>query len=352
MLKKGLIIYTGLVLGLLACKVDPKVKLVLPADNLSPIVPPGWPQPVYTFSDNPVTREAFVLGRALFYETMLSQDNTISCGDCHQIAVAFANAGHDKSHGVGGIRGLRNSPALFNLAWHPTFMHDGGIVNIERQPLAPITNPIEMAENINNVVAKLQASSKYRNLFKDAYGSEEVNTDRMFKSMAQFMALIYSYDSRYDYYKRGENNVQFNEAEQRGYALFQAKCNSCHKEPLFSDFAYRNNGLKYDPDPALRDSGRAHITQLSEDRFKFKTPSLRNIEITGPYMHDGSLETLDDCLNHYTNGVTNHINLDPLLEPNGIPMTAQEKEDIKAFLHTLTDYKLINDIRFKNPNTP
>lgn len=347
MLKKSFIIYTGLILGLFACKVDPEIKPVLPADNLAPVVPAGWPQPVYTFSDNPVTKETFVLGRALFYSTLLSADNSISCASCHQISVAFAHAGHDLSHGVReDQRTTRNSPGLFNLAWHPTLMHDGGIVNIERQPLAPITNSVEMGENIDNVVAKLQAAAKYRDLFRQAFGSEEVTTDRMFKAMAQFMSLIYSYDTRYDYYKNGKNNVEFTDAEKRGYALFQAKCNSCHKEPLFSDFQYRNNGLK---PSKTNDVGREHITQQAEDRYKFKTPSLRNIALTGPYMHDGSLETLDQCLDHYTNGITNLTNLDSLLKPNGIPMTAAEKQDIKAFLNTLTDYKLINDQRFMDP---
>ncbi len=349
MFKKLLIIYTGLSLGFFSCKVDPKIIPALPVNDLVAEVPEGWPQPVYTFSDNPITENTFVLGRYLFYETLLSLDNKISCGSCHQNNVAFAHGDHRVSHGINEREGTRNSPALFNLAWHPSFMHDGGVVNIERQPFAPITNTLEMGENVANVVAKLQASAKYRNLFNNAYGTEEVTSEKMAKTMAQFMSLIYSHDSKYDYYTRGENNVQFNAAELRGYDLFKAKCNSCHAEPLFSDFKFRNNGMKVNSDPLLLDSGRAHVTGLLEDRYKFKTPSLRNIALTYPYMHDGSLKTLEQSLDHYTNGITNLVNLEPSLS-NGIPMNAAEKTNIIAFLNTLTDYKIIKDQRFKNPN--
>lgn len=330
-----------------ACKVDPKIVEPLPVNSLAVTVPEGWPQPVYTFSNNTPTSAGFSLGRALFYEPMLSKDNSISCGSCHQNFAAFANDDHALSHGVADHLGVRNSPGLFNLAWHPYFMHDGGVNHIEVQPLAPITNPIEMAEDINDVMAKLQSSDKYKAMFKAAYGSEEVTTQRMFRAMAQFMGLMYSYNSKYDYYKRRENNVQLSDQELRGYSLFLAKCNNCHREPLFTDFQFRNNGLAVNK--TLKDSGRAHITGLSSDLYKYKTPSLRNVLLTFPYMHDGSLKTLEDCLNHYTNSIVNTINLDPQLA-NGIAMTTEEKQDIIAFLKTLTDYKFIADPQFADPN--
>jgi cytochrome c peroxidase len=312
------------------------------------VIPNGWPLPVYNFSNNPISENTFILGRSLFYETLLSKDNTISCGSCHQNFAAFANANHRISHGINDLVGIRNSPGLFNLNWHPSFMHDGGINHIEVQPLAPITNSVEMGDNIVDVVAKLQASSKYKNLFKNAYGSEEVTSEGMFKSMAQFMSLMYSYDSKYDYYKRNENNVTLNDAELRGYNLFLVNCNSCHTEPLFSDFKFRNNGLS--ANTSINDEGRSHITGLQEDKYKFKTPSLRNISLTAPYMHDGRFDYLEQCLDHYTNGVTNLINLDPLLTNNGLLLSSQDKKDIISFLRTLTDYKFINDKRFADPN--
>ncbi len=332
----------------LACKVDPKVVGALPANNLVATVPEGWPQPKYNFEDNPITEDRFILGRALFYETMLSKDNTISCATCHQNFTAFANADHRLSHGINDQLGVRNAPGIFNLNWHTSFMHDGGINHIELQPLGPITNSVEMAETVNGVIAKLQASGKYRTLFKNAYGTEEVTSQHMLKSMAQFMGLMYSYNSKYDRYKRHEKGVELNEAELRGYTTFISKCSACHTEPLFSDFKFRSNGLSYNT--SLKDSGRAHITGLPEDKFKFKTPSLRNVALTKPYMHDGRYATLEECLDHYTNNITNLVNLDPLLANNGIQLTAQEKSDIITFLNTLTDYEFISDRRFEDPN--
>lgn len=330
---------------LAACRVDPEIRPELPADRLTQSVPAGWPQPVYRLSDEMISEDKFRLGRELFYETRLSRDNTISCGSCHQNFVAFANADHDVSHGVDSRTGTRNSPGMFNLAWHPTLMHDGGVNHLEVQPLAPIANPVEMDEDINRVLQKLSDSPKYRDLFNKAYGSEEISSDRMLKSMALFMALITSSESKYDRYKRGQS--QFSAQELRGYALFSEKCSSCHTEPLFSDFAYRNNGLAVDP--RYNDSGRAVITRSQNDLYRFKTPSLRNISITAPYMHDGRYATLEQCLDHYTSGIQNHTNLDPRLE-YGIPMTPGEKTDIIAFLYTLTDYELIKDKRFSDPN--
>lgn len=347
MLKKT-VLYFCILIFAVGCKVDPKINTLLPSNDLVEVIPEGWPQPYYTFSVNTIGENKFVLGRALFYETMLSSDNSISCGSCHQQFVAFANADHAVSHGINDLQGTRNAPALFNLTWHTSFMHDGGINNIEVQPLAPITNTLEMGNDVNPIIAKLQASAKYKDLFNKAYGSETLDLQKMLRAMAQFMGLMYSYNSKYDLYKRGQNNVQLSDAELRGYNLFIAKCNSCHKEPLFTDFAFRSNGMPINP--LINDSGRAHITGLPQDKYKFKTPSLRNIALTAPYMHDGSLQTLNQCLDHYTSTITNTLNLDPILQANGIPMTSQEKQDIIAFLITLTDYKFIADKRFADPN--
>jgi cytochrome c peroxidase len=343
---KIIIVFAGS-LFFYSCRVDPKIIAPLPSNNLEEVIPEGWPQPVYRFKDNPVSENTFILGRALFYEPALSKDNSVSCGTCHQLFAAFANLDHELSHGINNLEGTRNSPGIFNLAWHPSFMHDGGINHIEVQPIAPITNPVEMGEDLNNVIAKLQASEKYRQLFKNAFGSDEINTQRMMRSMAQFMALAYSYNSKYDQFKRGEKGVQLNEQEMRGYSLFLANCNTCHKEPLFTDFSYRNNGLSVDP--LLNDSGRARITRDPEDLYRFKMPSLRNVGLTYPYMHDGRYLTLEDCLDHYTNSVTNTTNLDPALKPSGLNLSPQDKKDLIAFLHTLSDFKFINDQRFAEP---
>lgn len=324
-----------------SCSVDPEVKPGIPVDDVKEIIPEGWPVPYYNFSSNPITPDGFILGRTLFYDPILSADNTISCGSCHQQFAAFAHSGHTVSHGINGLLGIRNAPAIQNLTWNPYYMHDGGVLNLELQPAAPIMNPVEMNESLSNVVNKLSNSGKYNQLFTKAYGDADVNTQRIFKALAQFMGTLYSYNSKYDEVKKG--NASFTSAEENGYNLFVQKCASCHKEPLFSDYQFRNNGLAINP--LVNDSGRAHITGNPNDRYKFKTPSLRNIEKTSPYMHDGSLQTLEQCLDHYSSGITNFTNLDPALSA-GISLTLQEKSDIISFLKTLTDAKFLTDKRY------
>lgn len=336
----------SVILLVVSCSVDPEIKPIIPADDIKEVVPQGWPTPFYNFSNNPITPDRFILGRFLFYETLLSSDNTVSCGTCHQQFAAFSQVNHDLSHGVNGLLGNRNSPALQNLNWNPNFMHDGGILNLEIQPAAPITNPVEMNESLNNVVNKLSNSGKYKVLFKNAYGDETVNTQRIFKALAQFMGTMYSYNSKYDMVKNGKES--FNASEQNGYQLFTQKCASCHKEPLFSDYEFRNNGLAVNH--ALKDSGRYIITQDLNDLYKFKTPSLRNIEKTSPYMHDGRFMSLMQCLDHYTNGIVISNTLDTQLQSGTIALTSQDKNDLIAFLKTLTDNKFLTDKRFSEPN--
>jgi cytochrome c peroxidase len=343
-MKKLLLIVLPMVL-ITSCSVDPEIKPIVPAEGVKEIIPDGWPQPYYRFTDNAITTEKFVLGRALFYEPMFSLDNSISCGSCHQQFAAFAHSAHQFSHGINGLIGKRNAPALQNLTWNTSFMHDGGVNNMEVFPPAPITNPIEMAETLPNVVLKIAASAKYQALFRKAYGDDTVTTQRMFKAIAQFMGTMYSYNSKYDKVKEGKE--MFSAAEQNGYTLFVQKCASCHKEPLFSDYQFRNNGLAVNT--AINDSGRAHITLNPADLYKFKTPSLRNVEVSGPYMHDGRYMTLNDCLNHYTSSVTGGPTLDPSLI-GGISLNTQEKNDMIAFLKTLTDHQFLSDKRYSESN--
>jgi cytochrome c peroxidase len=331
-------------IGFTACSVDPRIAEPV---TLKPEIPSYVPPAVYNFQNNPLTDGGFQLGRALFYEPMLSSDNSISCASCHQQEAAFANLKHQFSHGVNEKIGNRNSPGIFNARWHPYFMHDGGINHIEVQPFGPIGNPVEMNEKMENVINKLKASTRYRKLFTDAFGSDTIHSQIMMRAMAQFMGAMYSFGSKYDQYKQGEKGVTFTESELNGYSLFLEKCNACHKEPLFSDFAMRSNGIK--PDPQLADSGRAHVTGEKQDKYKFKTPSLRNITFTSPYMHDGRFETLEQCVDHYSGNDFNRENLDPLLA-NGVSLTADQKKDIIAFLRTLSDYTFVHNKAFSDPN--
>ncbi|MFM7766924.1 MAG: cytochrome-c peroxidase [Bacteroidota bacterium] len=309
-------------------------------------IPNGFPTPVYDFNNNEVNRNRFELGRKLFYDPILSRDNSISCGSCHQQAGAFSHIDHRVSHGIDNLNGTRNSPGLFNLAWHNSFFWDGGVNHIEVQPISPIVNPVEMDETLANVVNKLRANNSYRNLFLEAYGSDSITSQMMLKALAQFMSLLVSADSKYDKYVRGESGGQLTTQELNGLNLFRQKCATCHTEPLFTDLSFRNNGL----DSVFQDDpGRALITQSAADSGKFKVPSLRNISVTYPYMHDGSLNTLDKVLDHYINGVKPSTTLDPSLS-GGISLTAQEKSDIISFLRTLTDNKFLTNPEFADPN--
>ncbi len=334
-----------------ACRKDvpiPSEEPEPPVYDIYFTVPQGWPQPVYSFQNNPLSEAGFRLGRKLFYETRLSRDNTISCGSCHQQFAGFAHSAHPLSHGIDGLFGTRNAPGLFNLNWMPLMMWDGGVNHIEVQPLAPITNPVEMDETISNVIAKLSADPEYLQLFKDAYGDNTVNSQRIFRAIAQFQGMLVSSNSKYDKYIRGEAGGELTASEMNGLNLFiQKKCADCHVPPLFTDHSFRNNGLSYNT--ALKDSGRAHITGQPTDRNKFKVPSLRNVTVSGPYMHDGRFNSLVQCLNHYNSGIQQTENLDTLLT-SGIPMTNQEMQDIFNFLGTLRDNDFLKDERFKDPN--
>jgi cytochrome c peroxidase len=305
-------------------------------------VPAGWPQPQGIFADNPLTQEGFDLGKKLFYDGKLSKDGNFPCASCHQQFAAFANFDHDLSHGFNNAFTTRNSPGLFNMAWQKEFMWDGGINHLELQPLAPIQAANEMNETLDNVLNKLRADPDYPRLFKAAFGDEAITSQRMLKSMAQFVGFLVSSNAKYDKVKR--NELTFNASEQRGYNLFQTKCATCHKEPLFTDLSYRNTGMPINPQ--LRDMGRMRITNLRSDSLKFKVPSLRNVMLTYPYTHDGRFYTVDAVLNHYSNGIISSPTLDPLLV-NKIPMTAGEKQDIISFLYTLTDTVFIKDIRYR-----
>lgn len=313
-------------------------------------IPKDWPVPVYNFQGNPLNKEGFKLGRKLFYERKLSKDNTISCGSCHQSFAAFSQIEHDVSHGVDERLGTRNSPALFNLNWHTSFFWDGGVNHIELQPFGPITNPLEMDETLVNIVSKLQGDAGYKQLFKDAFGSEEVTTQRIAKALAQFMGTMVSSNSKYDKYIRNEAGGSFTTQETEGLTIFRNKCGTCHKEPLFSDFSFRNNGLELvNNTKGVIDSGRGVITPFDPTSYyKFKVPSVRNLKYTTPYMHDGRFTTIDQVLEHYTTGVHQTPNLDPLLA-SGIALTASEKDAIKAFLNTLNDEGFVKDIRFLEP---
>ena len=307
-------------------------------------IPKGFPKPYYKFKNNKLSPEIFVLGRKLFYDPILSKDSTISCASCHQRIAAFAHFDHPLSHGINGLIGKRNVPALQNLIWQDTYMWDGGVNNLEVQPINPLTNPVEMNESLAHIIEKLRHNEMYASEFKVAFNDTAITSERILKALAQFTGLMISADSRYDRYIDGKDT--FSASEKNGLALFRAKCASCHEEPLFTDNSYRNNGLK--PDSSLNDNGRGEITGLEFDEYKFKVPSLRNIERSYPYMHDGRFRKLKDVLDHYASPVNFAPNAAREMYEIG-KLSEPDKKDILAFLLTLTDNTFLYDRRFIDP---
>lgn len=311
--------------------------------NLS--FPSYFPEMTFDTSGNPVTKNGVELGRKLFYEGRLSRNNIISCGFCHIQENAFTHHGHTVSHGVDDRIGIRNAPPIQNMAFLKRYMWDGVIHNLNEQPIIPITNEDEMDSSMPKVVSKLSSDPKYKKLFKAAYGDENITGERVLKALSQFMATMISADSKYDRMKQEKEN--FSSEEAQGMNLFQQKCASCHSGELFTDESFRNTGMYYNKQ--FKDAGRYRVTLDQNDWMKFRVPSLRNVEYTAPYMHDGRFYTLEAVLNFYSNNVEDNPNLDPQLKQNGhigIAMNAQEKQFIIAFLKTLSDKNFISNPKF------
>ncbi|NDC42504.1 MAG: cytochrome-c peroxidase, partial [Chitinophagia bacterium] len=283
----------------------------------------------------------------LFYEPKLSRDGTISCASCHTQYSGFTHIDHAVSHGINGLKGNRNAPALYNLAWSPYFMWDGGVNHLEVQPLAPITNPTEMDNTLAQIVLILDSLPGYRHLFANAFGDTAITGQRILKALAQFVVTFQSYQSKYDHVMKHEQGYEFSQQENNGLQLFRKHCASCHREPLFTDYSFRNIGLAVDTE--LKDWGRMKISGLSTDSLKFRVPSLRNIEVSFPYMHDGRFKTIRQVLNHYTHQLPPSPTLDPLVA-QPLPLTENDKTDIIAFLLTLTDQAFLHDTALRYPN--
>ncbi|MFT3979654.1 MAG: cytochrome c peroxidase [Ferruginibacter sp.] len=297
------------------------------------IVPKGWPRPnTAFFAKNPLTEEGFQLGKKLFYDSRLSRDKEVSCASCHQPFAAFATFDHDLSHGVANTFTTRNAPALMNLAWMKELHWDGGINHIEVQPLSPLTAPNEMGSSLDSVLLFLRKDPEYPRLFKKAFGDPAISSQRMLKALAQFTGNLVTSNSKYDRVMNGLDS--FSRFEKNGYVLFKTHCAGCHKEPLFTDNGFHNNGR---PLNRLNDIGRMAITGNSSDSLKFKVPSLRNIQLTYPYMHDGSIFSVPQVIDHYIKvTAAQPKGLDSLLRAP-IRLTALQKNELTYFLYTLTD---------------
>lgn len=310
-------------------------------------VPSNFPPMTYNMANNPLTEKGFELGKKIFYDGRLASDGVVSCGFCHIQADAFTHHGHNFSHGVGEAIGTRNAQPIQNMAFQTQFMWDGAADHIELISMIPIASEIEMNGDFSAIIAMMKNDANYRKLYKQAFENGEINAENMLKALAQFMTMLTSSNSKFDKFRRNEPGGTLTQDELEGYQIFNQKCASCHATDLFTDNSFRNNGLAINP--AINDLGRYRVTENEQDKYKFKVPSLRNIEKTAPYMHDGRLFTLEAVLNHYASGVVHTQNLDPILNTNGtlgISLTAAEKSKIIAFLKTLTDHQFLTDRRF------
>ncbi|MBL7697990.1 MAG: cytochrome-c peroxidase [Chitinophagaceae bacterium] len=306
------------------------------------VVPDGFPSPAFNFSQNPVTEEGFALGRKLFHDNRLSLGIDVTCSSCHQQHAAYTTFDHDLGHGTNHQHTRRNVPVIFNMAWHTEFEWDGRNKSLKDQTLACLTAPEKMAGEISAINEKIKSDTSYTRLFSDAFGDANITSDRIADALTQFVVMLVSNNSKYDKVKKGE--AEFNSSEAAGYELFKTKCAGCHAEPLFTDLSFRNNGLVSTPFHV--DYGRMEVTGDPADSLKFKVPTLRNVMLTGYYVHDGRFIAVGQLLDHYSEGITPIPTLDPSLQ-NGIPLTLLEKFYLEEFLFTLSDSTLISDPRFE-----
>ncbi len=354
MKKLSLIIFFGI--SSLSCTSDKGTETVratpspleipqLFADNiLAPIIP----------TNNPQTVEGVALGRKLFYDPILSGDGTQSCASCHSPQNAFTDS-DQFSTGIDGLLGTRNSMPIFNMAWNydENFFWDGRAFSIENQAMQPVINPIEMHNTWPNAVQNLRASSEYPALFKAAFGSDQIMPPRVIQAIAQFERTLISANSKFDKYLTNQGTLT--PSELNGFSVFmdesKGDCFHCHgsdRNPLWTDNIFHNNGL----DTSFSDLGLGEITGDPADNGKFKSPSLRNLAFTAPYMHDGRFATLDEVINHYSEGLVNSPTIDPLMKnlaTGGAQLTAADKADLKAFLLSLSDTEFINNPNFQAP---
>lgn len=349
-------------LFVVACKKnDPEPTIEAYLDETPYIIPSSQtlPDPMIP-SDNQLTVQKVKLGRMLFYEKALSGDGSMSCATCHKQENAFSDI-NQFSTGIAGLPGHRQAMAIFNLGLNSNgFFWDGRSATLREQSLKPIQDPLEMNETLANVVSKVGNMPKYNIQFTKAFGDANVTAERISLALEQFMFSIVSDNSRYDQYLRGE--LTLTDSEERGRVLFFAEynpafpnlsgadCAHCHSGSNFENDQYMNNGL--DADNQMNDNGRQNVTQNAMDKGKFKVPTLRNIELTFPYMHDGRFNTLEEVIDHYNSGIVSSSTLDPALAntmATGLMLSTQDKTDLVNFLKTLTDNTLLTNPAYKTP---
>jgi cytochrome c peroxidase len=339
---KELGIFVVLVVSLFACRKETAEPVIAAPEPLL-AVPTGFPFPEFP-AGNELTPARWALGKKLFYDPVLSRDSTLSCASCHHAAKAFSDT-VAFSPGVGGLPGTRNSPTLANIGYHPYFTREGGVPTLEMQILVPIQEHNEFDFNILLIAERLKRDTAYVRMSREAY-DREPDAFVITRSIACFERTFVSGQSRYDQYFFQGKTSALTAAEKRGKDLFfseKTNCSQCHSGFNFTNYTFENNGLYANyPDP-----GRFRLTELEGDRARFKVATLRNVALTAPYMHDGSLQTLEAVVEHYNSGGQPHPNKSSLVRPLGL--SAGEKADLLAFLRSLTDETFVNNPKFR-PN--
>lgn len=333
---------------------DENIEITPESDYFELVVPPHFPEPDLLSTANPLTKSGIALGRKLFYDPILSGNNKISCASCHDQDKAFSDGISLTDIGFAGTPLLRHSPTLINMAWvNDGVFWDGGSTNLESQAFSPLAAHDEMFQQLYELEEELAADPEYPILFKEAFG--EISTANMVKALAQFQRTFVSATSIYDEYVLGRGSLSDDEI--KGMELVQSKCQSCHHGVLFTDNLYHNNGLDDDFSSDEHDEiykGRFRVTRDSVDMGAYKTPTLRNVMISAPYMHDGRFQSIEEVLDHYSDGVkdtpyTNEEVRQNIQGMTGIPLSAEEKLQIIAFLHTLTDDAFLTNTALSNP---
>ncbi len=346
----------GLILIFSACNKN-KLEYSVTPYNLD--IPSHFPQMPIP-EDNPMTQEGVELGKKLFFEKRLSKDVTVNCASCHQQSKGFADP-NQFSVGVGGAIGTRQSMALINLGWQTSFFWDGRAGTLEEQIFEPVRDPLEMHLSWPQAVSRLQLDSDYKRMFFKAFGTEDFDSTHVSKALAQFMRTLISSNSKYDIMYKFRNGMPLDASEQAilqsvttqewggmdlFFSLTGGDCLHCHDGPLMHINLFSNNGM----DTHFEDKGRYLVTNNPNDEGKFKVPTLRNIELTAPYMHDGRFNTLEEVIDQYSHGVVNSPTIDPMMEfahQGGVQLDEYEKELLLAFLKTFTDWDFIENPAFK-----
>ena len=338
---KNLIINSLVLLVLASCSNEGLEPITYNNPEIALTIPLGFPELNNTVATNTPTVYGVELGEKLFNEKKLSADNSISCSSCHMQEHAFADH-NEKGIGIEGRIGLRNAPPVQNMAFMTFYNWDGNKLQLENQPLVPIITHEEMDSSILEVIGKINTDEDYIELFYKAFGDYNITSDRIYNSIAQYEYTLISANSKYDKVKRDEGEI-FTESETQGYQTFQEKCISCHSTELFTDQSFRNIGFPINPD--AEEGGRSRVTGEIDDYMKFRVPSLRNIEYTAPYGSFGQFATLEAVLDYLDNGVLEADNLDPVLKDNNnrIPLTEEEKNNLIAFMKTLSDSEFISN---------